>query len=119
MNSTAFSRPFAVVAAYCFLAFTCEAQVNEVQKVAEDVYFHEGEIRPSGHCNNGWIIFEDHVLVIDGNFPSGAQVIIPKIRALTDKPSVSHSTPIITAITPTGTSTGTSKVPRWWLTKAC
>lgn len=51
-------------AAYAFtiLAFlatlACHAEVNQVEKVAEDVYFHEGEIRPSGHCNNGWIIFE-------------------------------------------------------------
>jgi cyclase len=62
------------------------AKVNEVEKIGEDVYFHEGESRPYGHCNNGWIIFEDHVLVIDANFPSGARVIIPKIEALTDKP---------------------------------
>jgi glyoxylase-like metal-dependent hydrolase (beta-lactamase superfamily II) len=62
------------------------AAVNEVEKLAEDVYFHEGEVRPSGHCNNGWIVFEDHVLVIDANFPSGARVIIPKIEAITSKP---------------------------------
>ena len=60
--------------------------MNEVQKVADDVYFHEGEIKPAGHCNNGWIIFEDYVVVIDANFPSGAKVILPKIKALTDKP---------------------------------
>ena len=56
------------------------------EKIAPDVYFHEGDIKGHGHCNNGWIIFEDYVLVIDGNFPSGAQEIIPKIKALTDKP---------------------------------
>jgi glyoxylase-like metal-dependent hydrolase (beta-lactamase superfamily II) len=39
-----------------------------------------------GHCNHGWIIFEDYVLVIDANFPSGAKEIIPKIRAVTQKP---------------------------------
>lgn len=63
-----------------------DAQVNVVQKVAEGVYFHEGELKPSGHCNNGWIIFEDYVLVIDANFPSGAKVTLPKIQAMTDKP---------------------------------
>jgi cyclase len=62
------------------------AEVNKVEKIGEDVYFHEGEIKPSGHCNNGWIVFEDYVLVIDANFPSGARVIIPKIEAITDKP---------------------------------
>jgi glyoxylase-like metal-dependent hydrolase (beta-lactamase superfamily II) len=62
------------------------AEVNEVETIAPDVYFHEGDLKGHGHCNNGWVIFEDYVLVIDANFPSGAQEIIPKIRAVTDKP---------------------------------
>ena len=79
--------PFpALLALFCLPVPFTRAAVNEVEKLAEDVYFHEGEIRPSGHCNNGWIVFEDHVLVIDANFPSGARVIIPKIEAITTKP---------------------------------
>ena len=56
--------------------------------VAPDVYFHEGQVSDSADavCNNGWIMFEDYVLVIDANFPAGAKLIISKIRALTDKP---------------------------------
>jgi cyclase len=50
------------------------------------VYFHEGDLRGKGHCNNGWVIFDDYVLVLDANFPSGAQEIIPKIKAQTSKP---------------------------------
>ena len=61
------------------------AEVGKVDMLAQDIYFHEGNL-VRGHCNNGWIIFEDYVLVIDANFPSGAQEIMPKIRALTDKP---------------------------------
>lgn len=57
-----------------------------VELVAPDVYFHEGDIGRHGHCNNGWIVFKDYVLVIDANFPSGAEVILPKIRKITDKP---------------------------------
>lgn len=83
MKSSVFIRSFALA---CLAAVASHAEVNEVQKVADNVYFHEGEIRPSGHCNNGWIIFDDYVVVIDANFPSGAQVVIPKIRAMTDKP---------------------------------
>ena len=60
-------------------------EVGKVDQVSDGVYFHQGNILV-GHCNNGWIIFEDYVLVIDGNYPSGAHEIIPKIRALTDKP---------------------------------
>ena len=60
-------------------------EVGKVDLLAPDVYFHEGNIA-RGHCNNGWIVFEDYVLVIDANYPSGAQEILPKIRAITDKP---------------------------------
>jgi glyoxylase-like metal-dependent hydrolase (beta-lactamase superfamily II) len=61
------------------------AQVDKVDEVTTDVYFHQGNLG-RGHCNNGWIVFEDYVLVIDANFPSGANEIIPKIRAITQKP---------------------------------
>ncbi len=67
-------------------ATAAAAQVGEVKKLAPDVYFHQGDIDGKGHCNNGWVVFEDYVLVIDANYPSGAKEIIPKIRALTDKP---------------------------------
>src|SRR5882762_1166249 len=60
-------------------------EVGKVDPLVPGVYFHEGNL-VRGHCNNGWVIFEDYVLVIDANFPSGATEIIPKIRALTDKP---------------------------------
>ena len=62
------------------------AEVNQVEKLAPGVYFHEGDLKAKSHCNNGWIVFEDYVLVIDGNFPSGAKEIIPKIKASTEKP---------------------------------
>jgi len=54
--------------------------------VAPDVYFHAGTLSDTADavCNNGWIVFEDYVLVIDANFPAGARQIIGKIRALTD-----------------------------------
>ncbi len=62
------------------------AEVNKTEEVAPGVYFHEGDVGRRGHCNNGWVVFDDFVLVIDANFPSGAKDVIPKIRALTDKP---------------------------------
>lgn len=61
-------------------------QLNTVKEVAPGVYFHEGDLRGKGHCNNGWVIFNDYVLVLDANFPSGAREIIPKIKAQTSKP---------------------------------
>lgn len=84
------TRPSSVRALLVCLLFSAgtsgRAEVNLVQKLTPNIYFHEGDIKDKGHCNNGWIIFEDYVLVIDANFPSGAQEILPKIKALTDKP---------------------------------
>ena len=73
------------------LAGPMPAGMGEAAKedlVAPDVYFHEGHVSDTADavCNNGWIIFEDYVLVIDANFPAGAKLIIGKIRALTNKP---------------------------------
>src|SRR5262245_55324652 len=64
------------------------AEADKADLIAPDIYFHEGQVSDSADavCNNGWIIFEDYVLVIDANFPAGAKLIISKIRALTDKP---------------------------------
>jgi cyclase len=59
-----------------------------VDQVGPDVYFHAGTLSDTADtvCNNGWIVFDDYVLVIDANFPAGARQIIGRIRALTDKP---------------------------------
>ncbi len=63
-------------------------EAGNVDGVAPEVYFHTGTISDTADavCNNGWIVFEDYVLVIDANFPAGARQIIGKIRALTDRP---------------------------------
>src|SRR5215472_13696461 len=64
------------------------AEEAKADLVSPDIYFHEGQVSDTADavCNNGWIIFEDYVLVIDANFPAGAKLIISKIRSLTDKP---------------------------------
>jgi cyclase len=64
------------------------AEAAAAELIAPDIYFHEGNVADNADavCNNGWIMFEDYVLVIDANFPAGAKLIISKIRSLTDKP---------------------------------
>jgi len=64
------------------------AEAGKADLIAPDIYFHEGRVADAADavCNNGWIIFEDYVLVIDANFPGAAKLIISKIRSLTDKP---------------------------------
>jgi len=63
-------------------------EAGKVDLVASDIYFHEGQVGNNSDavCNNGWILFEDYVLVIDANFPAGARQMIRQIRELTDKP---------------------------------
>jgi glyoxylase-like metal-dependent hydrolase (beta-lactamase superfamily II) len=64
------------------------AEEGKADLVAPDIYFHEGSVADNADavCNNGWILFEDYVLVVDANFPAGARLIISKIRSMTDKP---------------------------------
>jgi len=88
-----------LAAGTAFLSVAAEAELlhgappaqsdADVDRIAPDVYFHEGDAVSDAApavCNNGWIIFEDYVLVIDANFPAGAQMMISKIRAITNKP---------------------------------
>src|SRR5512140_3531929 len=65
-----------------------ESRPGKIDPIAPDVYFHEGSLSDTADavCNNGWIVLEDYVLVIDANFPAGAREIIGKIRGLTNKP---------------------------------
>src|SRR5438094_2641811 len=86
MNSPGTGRFLLWITAVFSFTASSRAEVNKAEQIAPGVYFHEGDIQGHGHCNNGWIVFEDYVLVIDANFPSGAQEIMPKIKAITDKP---------------------------------
>ncbi len=64
------------------------AEEAKADQVAPDIYFHQGTVADNADavCNNGWIMFEDYVLVVNANFPAGAKLIISKIRSMTDKP---------------------------------
>jgi cyclase len=75
----------AVLAALGPMARSARAQINTVQTVAPGVYFHQGDPR-LGTCNNGWIVMDAYVVEVDANYPVGANMVIPKIKALTDRP---------------------------------
>ena len=64
------------------------SEADVADQVASDVYFHAGQVSPTADavCNNGWIILDDYVLVIDANYPAGAKKTLRGIRAVTDKP---------------------------------
>src|SRR5438445_4417207 len=65
---------------------------NDVREIAPGVFFRYSAITATdknvvfGGSNNIWIVFEDHVAVIDANFPTGAAEVIAAIRKTTDKP---------------------------------
>ncbi len=93
------SRRQFLVGSAGFLSIAAEAEILDgnsmaapqgakADLVAPDVYFHQGSLSDNADavCNNGWVIFEDYVLVVDSNFPAGAREIIGKIRAITPKP---------------------------------
>src|SRR5436305_11337587 len=64
---------------------------NDVKQVAPGVFFRYSAISPTdpnvfGGSNNAWVVFRDYVVVIDANFPSGAEEVIAAIKKTTDKP---------------------------------
>src|SRR5215468_2090547 len=63
-----------------------EATPGNVKQVAPGVWFREGEIKEKGHCNNIWIEMKDYLIVVDANFPSGAEACLADIRKTTQKP---------------------------------
>jgi len=77
---------FAVGAGAAVLREIARTEPNQVVELAPGVYFRHGDLQASGHCNNGIVLFRDFVLVIDGNFPSGAEACLADVKKLTDKP---------------------------------
>jgi glyoxylase-like metal-dependent hydrolase (beta-lactamase superfamily II) len=61
------------------------AQPNTVKKIADGVWFREGDMR-QGHSNNTIIEMKDYVIVIDANFPSGARLAMADAKKLSPKP---------------------------------
>lgn len=62
------------------------AESHRLTRIAPGIWFREGDLEGHGHCNNGFVIFDDFVLVIDANFPDGAEECLADIRKTTDVP---------------------------------
>lgn len=73
-------------AAAAYFGTVPRTEPNQVVELAPGVYFRHGDLDGRGHCNNGFVIFREFVLVIDGNFPGGAEACLADIRKVTDKP---------------------------------
>ena len=77
---------FAVLVALAFLATRGEALSGQVQLIVPGVWFREGELTGLGHCNNVFIEMKDYMIVVDANFPSGAQLALETAHRLSPKP---------------------------------
>jgi glyoxylase-like metal-dependent hydrolase (beta-lactamase superfamily II) len=62
------------------------AQPNSFKKIMDGIWFREGDLANKGHCNNIVIEMKDYLIVVDANFPSGAEECIADIKRVTSKP---------------------------------
>src|ERR1700730_18634455 len=62
------------------------ATPGNVTLIAPGVWFREGDLKTQGHCNNVWIEMSDYVIVVDANFPKGAEACLTDIKRTTRKP---------------------------------
>lgn len=80
---TLVAAPFALLATG---ALMLTAQPNSVKKIADGVWFREGDIKNEGHCNNIIIEMKDYLIIIDANFPSGAKRAMDDAKKVSSKP---------------------------------
>lgn len=76
---------FAALLSVAFWAPKTSAQASRLQQVAPGVWFRLGE-SDRGHCNNTIIEMADYLIVIDANFPSGAELAMADIKTVSSKP---------------------------------
>ncbi|HUQ92091.1 MAG TPA: MBL fold metallo-hydrolase [Bryobacteraceae bacterium] len=62
------------------------AQPDTMKQIVPGVWFREGDLMGKGHCNNIVIEMKDYLIVVDANFPSGAQAALADIRKVSKKP---------------------------------
>jgi cyclase len=76
---------FGVLLVTAFLVTEGGAQPNSVKKIAEGVWFREGDMK-LGHSNNTIIEMKDYLIVVDANFPSGARLAMADAKKVSPKP---------------------------------
>jgi phosphoglycerate dehydrogenase-like enzyme/glyoxylase-like metal-dependent hydrolase (beta-lactamase superfamily II) len=65
---------------------------GDVKEVAPGVFFRYSAISATdknvvfGGSNNIWVVFREYVVVIDANFPQGAEEVVEAVKKTTDKP---------------------------------
>src|SRR6266542_4980162 len=77
---------FAVLAGLALFVARSDAKPETVAKIAEGVWFREGDLKNLGHCNNIIIEMKDYLIVVDANFPSGARAAMADAKRVSSKP---------------------------------
>jgi cyclase len=80
------SLGFGALLTFSFFATGGGAEPNAITKIADGVWFREGDIRNEGHCNNVIIEMKDYLVIVDANFPSGARKAMADAKKLSNKP---------------------------------
>src|SRR4249919_2131581 len=62
------------------------AQTKPVRELAPGIFYYFGDELQHKSANCVWVVFRDYVLVIDANYPWGAEEIIREIRKTTANP---------------------------------
>ncbi|MFN8007994.1 MAG: MBL fold metallo-hydrolase [Terriglobia bacterium] len=63
-----------------------QATPNSVSQIGQGVWFREGDLKGKGNCNNIWIEMKDYLIVVDANFPNGAEACLADIKKTSSKP---------------------------------
>ncbi len=63
-----------------------EAQPGTVKQIVPGVWFRHGDLENLGHCNNVVIEMNDYLIVVDANFPSGAEALMQDMKRISTKP---------------------------------
>jgi glyoxylase-like metal-dependent hydrolase (beta-lactamase superfamily II) len=67
------------------LTATVHAQPGTIREIAPGVWFREGELR-TGFCNNIVIEMNDSLVIVDANYPGGAQALLAELPKVSSKP---------------------------------
>lgn len=67
-------------------AFLGTAQIDTIKEISKGVWFREGDLLGKGHCNNIVIEMKDYLVIVDANFPSGAQLLLADLKKISSKP---------------------------------
>src|SRR5205085_965411 len=62
------------------------AQPGTLKQIVPGVWFREGDQKKLHHSNNIIIEMDAYLIVVDANFPSGAQAVLEDVKKVSAKP---------------------------------